>query len=210
MVIQARRACVRGRRLVTSGRRRQACGAQPRIWRSLVVVALTGAVTYSLLYVGTTWLGARASEPRRPPKILVDGSSVNQRVASALTQVRKRYPHFRVQLEGLSSQGVAFTVGWHNPDLPPLGDEYNEETVGRVEDSREATVVLLRAIARSNPSINRFSAYEDQLLIPIWSRAQVLAADPIDLRDFDAYTEFVFSARDRAGYAALLGDQGSE
>lgn len=42
-------------------RRRRACGAKPRPWRSVGVVGLAGIVTYALLYVGTAWLGTRAS-----------------------------------------------------------------------------------------------------------------------------------------------------
>lgn len=70
-------------------------------------------------------------------------------------------------------------------------------------------MVLLRALAHANPNIQRFSAYEDRLFIPIWSREQILAVDPAELRDFDDYTGFVFSAKDRAGYASLFGDDGS-
>lgn len=47
--------------VVISVKRRRACGLKPKVWRSVGVVALTGVVTYSLLYVGTTWLGMRAS-----------------------------------------------------------------------------------------------------------------------------------------------------
>lgn len=189
-------------------RRRRACGAKPRVWRSVGVVAVVGVATYSLLYAGTTWLGVRASEPPPPPKISVEGASVAQRAASALSQVRDHYPHFLVQLEGVSSEGVSFTVGWSIPDLPPLSDEYQEEIVRRVEDSREATVVLLRALARSDPDLRRFSAHDDRFFIPIWSRAQILRADPTKLRDFSEYTRFQFSAHDRGGYAAVFGDEG--
>lgn len=172
-----------------------------------VVTGVIAVVASSLLYAGTTWLGARVLEPAPPPKISVQGFSVSQRVASALTQVRQHYPDFRVQLQGLSSEGVSFTVGWTNPDLPPLSDEYQEEIVRRVEDSREATFVLLRALARSDPDLRRFSAHDDRLFIPIWSRAQILKADPTKLRDFSAYRRFLFTAHERAGYAAVFGDE---
>lgn len=46
--------------VVISVRQRRACGTEPRVWRLLGVVAIAGIVTYSLLYVGTTWLGMRA------------------------------------------------------------------------------------------------------------------------------------------------------
>ncbi|MCA1674010.1 MAG: hypothetical protein LC799_18030 [Actinobacteria bacterium] len=196
-----------GAAVVLVSRRQRACGARPRVWRSIGMIGIAGVVTYSLLYGATTWLGARASTEAAPPQITVEGTSIGQRVRSALAQVRQHYPHFKVDIQALSSQGVAMTVGWHNPDLAPLSDDYSDEIVRRVEDSREATIVLLSAIARSNPSLDRFSAYEDRLFIPIWSRAQVLSADPAELREFDAYTRFLFSARDRAGYAAIF--QGS-
>lgn len=193
-----------GAAVVLVVRRQRACGARPRVWRSIGVIGIAGVVTYSLLYGATTWLGTLASTEPAPPQIAVEGASIGQRVRSALAQVREHYPHFKVDIQTLSSQGVAMTVGWHNPDLAPLTDDYNDEIVRRVEDSREATMVLLHAIARSNPSLDRFSAYEDRLFIPIWSRAQVLSADPAELREFNAYTRFVFSARDRAGYAAVF------
>lgn len=196
-----------GATVALSVRRRRACGAKPRVWRSVGIVLATGAITYSALYGATTWLGARASDPLVPPTIRVEGSSIGQRVQSAIDQVRRHYPHFRVDLQGLSSEGVAFIVGWDNPTSPALDDEYRTEMTRRVEDSREATFVLLQSIARSNPSMRRFSAYEDQFFIPIWSRPQLLRADPSGLREFDAYSRFVFSAENRAGYAVLFGDQ---
>lgn len=195
--------------LLLSVRRRRTCGAKPRVWRSIGMIALSGIATYSLLYGATTWLGARAAEISPPPTISAVGSSVQQRVKSALTQVRRHYPHFRVDIEGLSSEGVTLRVGWQNPDIEPLSSEYNEELTRRIEGSREATMVLLGAVAHANPSIQRFSAYEDRIFIPIWSREQILAVDPAELRDFNAYTDFVFSAKHHAGYATLFGDQGS-
>ncbi len=185
-------------------RRRRACGAKPKLLRTIGVMAIVAIVTYAALFAATTWLGARASENAAPPQITVEGDSLPQRVRSALTQVREHYPHYRLDIQSLSPAGVAMTVGWDKPDLDPLTDEYNEEVVRRVEDSREATIVLLRAIARSDPGLDRFSAHEDRLFIPIWSRAQILSADPAELRDFDAYSRFMFSARDRTGYAALF------
>lgn len=47
--------------VVVSARRRAACRAEPRVWRTIGIVALAGGVTYSLLYGTTTWLGARAT-----------------------------------------------------------------------------------------------------------------------------------------------------
>ena len=41
-------------------RRRRACGTEPRLLRSIGLVALTGVVTYVLLYGATTWLGSFA------------------------------------------------------------------------------------------------------------------------------------------------------
>lgn len=113
--------------VLLSARRWRACGAQPRIWRSIGMIALWGIVTYSLLYGATTWLGARP-KLSPPPTIRAVGSSIQQRVESALTQVHRHYPNFRVDIEGLSSEGVALRVGWQNPDIEPLTSEYNEET----------------------------------------------------------------------------------
>lgn len=194
--------------VAVSLKRRRACGAEPRAVRNIAIVAVTGVATYVSLYGATTWLGARASEPPPPPRIAVEGSSLQQRVDSAVAQVRKHYPNFRVEIDGLSFEQVALRVGWVLPDVDPSSDDYSEEIVRRVEDSREATIVLLRAIARSNPDMTRFSAYEDRLVIPIWSRAQILAAgEPDALRAFDDYRRFVFSAEDRGGYSVLFGNR---
>lgn len=195
--------------LLFSVRRRRACGAKPRLWWSIGMIALSGVVTYSLLYGATTWLGMRAPAPTPPPQITAVGSSTEQRVGSALTQVRGHYPTFRVKIATLSSEGVSLMVGWQNPDIDPLSSQYNEELTRRIEDSREATIVLLGALARADRGIQRFSAYEDRLFIPIWSREQILDANPAELRGFEAYTDFVSSADGLSGYAPLFDDQGS-
>lgn len=192
---------------ITIKRSRSCSAEKPRLLRFLMIFAFTAVSTYGLLYVGTTWLGAQASPPVRP--IVAEGDSIEERVTSVVDEARRRYPDSRIELEGLSPTGVQLRIGWERPDTDdPLSDAYTEEISRRVKDSREVTIVLLQAIARSVPGMTRLSAYEDRIFIPIWSRDQILAADASELREFDRFISFVSSAADRGGYSILNKGKG--
>lgn len=183
-------------------RRCEVASRSRRVARFLAGLVVTGLATYGVLYGATTWLGDAAVAA--PPRVRARGATPHERMVSALTQVRRHYPEFRVEVEGLSSTGVRLLVGWRNPDVDPLSDAYAREVSRRVEDSREATLVLLRALAASDPEMQSFSAYEDGFFVPVWSRTQILSIDdPRVYRDFARYSEFVHSAEKRSGYASL-------
>lgn len=192
---------------VTIKQARSCSIAKPRLGRFLGIVALVGLATYALLYAGTTWLGNQAGPSAS--RIVAEGDSIDERVGSAIEQTLQRYPKAVINLEGLSSTGVRLRTGWKQPDKAnALSEDYSEEIAARVRDSREATIILLQAIARSVPQMEDFSAYDDKIFIPIWSRNQILAVDAIELRDFQTYSSFVSSAADQAGYSILFQGTG--
>lgn len=182
----------------------RSCSTQkPRLRRFVAILGVTAIATYGLLYGATTWLALQATPPAAA--IVAEGDWIDEQVASAIQQTQHRYPDTVIDLEALSSTGIRVRIGWAPPELADaLTDRYNEEVTRRVGDSREATIVLLQAIARAAPEMRDFSAYEDRLFIPIWSRDQILDADPIELRDYEDYVSFVFSAEDQAGYSILF------
>lgn len=136
--------------------------------------------------------------------ITAHGDSLQARVDSVLEQIEARYPHVEFEIRGLSSQGVLIQTEWEKPDSGIRG--FADEVRARAQDQREATVAFLQAMARSDRSLQDFGAAEDRLLVPIWSRSQVLqAGDPRRYRDFEAFTAFQFSARDLTGYAVIGG-----
>lgn len=186
----------------------RSCSTQkPRLRRFVAILGVSAIATYGVLYGATTWLGRQATLPA--PAIVAEGDSIDEQVFSAIEQTRQRYPDTLVDLEALSSTGIRVRIGWAAPEVADaLTDRYNEEVTRRVGDSREATIVLLQAIARAAPEMKDFAAYEDLFFIPIWSRNQILDADPVELRDYEGYGSFVFSAEDQAGYSILFkGDE---
>lgn len=183
------------------------CSTKPRLLRFAAVLVVTAVTSYGLLYIGTTALGARVSASPSEP-ITLRGTDPETRLASAITQVRQRYPDVVLDVEGASAAGVRFRITFSIPDVDPAGDEYNDEVSRRVGDSREATLLLFQTIAKQTPSVRRFSAFGDLMLVPTWSRQQVLnSQDPREYRDFDTYTRFVMSAETLSGYSQLRTDR---
>jgi hypothetical protein len=137
--------------------------------------------------------------------VRVLGPDLESRVSSALEQVAPRYPTVELSIAGLSRDGVLVKTLW----VPPkgsTGERYHAELTETIEDSREATVLLLQTIARTNPEIDHLGAFEDRVIVPIWSRGQVLeAGDPRDFRDFTRFSRFQFDAERQSGYVALYG-----
>jgi hypothetical protein len=195
-------------------RSRRRCRARPLgLFRYALIVTITGMATYGLLYGVTTWLGglgdasavtAKGRASALPP-VRVLGPDLESRVSSALEQVASRYPTVELSIAGLSRDGVLVKTLW----VPPqgsTGERYHAELTETIEDSREATVLLLQTIARTNPEIDHLGAFEDRVIVPIWSRGQVLeAGDPRDFRDFTRFSRFQFDAERQSGYAALYG-----
>ncbi len=181
--------------------------------RYALIVTVTGVATYGALYGLTTWLGGLgessnvASAQPRPSTIQpvrVRGRGVESRVASALEQITSRYPRVELSITGLSRDGVLVKTWWRLPE-GPVGERYTAELRQTIEDSREATILLLQTIARTNPGINHLGAFEDRAIVPIWSREQVLAAgDPRLFRDFTRLSEFQFDAERQTGYFAIF------
>jgi hypothetical protein len=179
------------------------CSTKPRLLRFTAILVSTAVVSYGLLYIGTTALGARASESPSEP-ITLRGADPETRLTSAVTQLRQRYPSVVLDVEGASAAGVRFRITFLIPDVDPASDKYNDEVSRRVGDSREATLLLFQTIAKQIPSVRRFSAFDDFMLVPTWSRQQILnSQDPQEYRDFDTYTRFVRSAETLSGYSHL-------
>jgi hypothetical protein len=192
---------------------RRRCRTRPLgISRYALIVVITGLATYGTLYGVTTWLGrirdqstGAAEQIVSPlPPVRVAGNSVSTRVHSALEEVASRYPTVELSLAGLSRDGVLVSIWWRLPE-GSVGERYHAELSDTFEDSREATILLLQTIARTNPSIDELGAFEDRIIVPIWSKEQVLqAGDPADFREFARFSQFQRSARRQAGYFALF------
>lgn len=183
------------------------------IGRYALIVVVTGFVTYGALYGVTTWLGgfgresaaAAGEQAASPlPPVRVDGRGVSTRVHSALEQIASRYPTVELSIAGLSPEGVLVSTWWRLPE-EPVGKRYQLELSETIEDSREATILLLQSIARTNPGIDHLGANEDRSIVPIWTREQVLAAgDPRDFRDFTRFSKFQLTAERQPGYFAIF------
>jgi hypothetical protein len=183
--------------------------------RYALIVAVTGVATYGALYGLTTWLGGlgessnvASAQPRISTiqPVRVGGRGVESRVASALEQITSRYPSVELSIAGLSRDGVLVKTWWKLPE-GPVGERYTAELRQTIEDSREATILLLQTIARTNPGIDHLGAFEDRTIVPIWSREQVLAAGgPRQFRDFARLSEFQFDAERQTGYSAIFND----
>ena len=127
------------------------------------------------------------------------GRGVESRVASALEEITSRYPSVELSIAGLSRDGVLVKTWWRLPE-EPVGERHTAELRQTIEDSREATILLLQTIARTNPGIDHLGAFEDRAIVPIWSREQVLTAgDPRQLRVFARFSEFQFDAERQTG-----------
>lgn len=177
--------------------------------RFTAILLATAIFSYGLLYAATTALGdlASASAPR---PITLRGSDPDARLASAVAQVRRRYPHVLFDVQGASASAIRLRVGFSIPVIDPSTDEYNEEISRRVGDSREATLLLFKTIATQVPSVQRFTAFDDLIFVPTWSRQQVLnSQESEEYRDFDTYTRFVMSAENLSGYSQLQTDRGA-
>lgn len=139
------------------------------------------------------------------PPIVARGEGIQDTVDSAIEQIQARYPDFDVEIRGLGADGILLKVGWVKP--PRGADDYVAEIEQRVRDQREALIVLFQAVAAANPQMQNFGAFEDRLLVPIWSRTQIVeAGDPRDYRDFDVYSAFQLSAARKEGYGTIFGD----
>jgi hypothetical protein len=142
------------------------------------------------------------SEPL--PAITAPGDNLQEKVDSALRQVNDRYPNVSLEIRGLSSEGVLLHTGWKKPDADDR--DYVDEVQDRAQDQREATVAFFQALARTDNSPRRFGAFEDRLLISIWSRRQILSAgDPARYRDFTTYSAFRLDAAELDGYSVISG-----
>ncbi len=109
-----------------------------------------------------------------------------------------------LSIAGLSRESVLVKTLWKLPE-EPVGERYTAELRQTIEDSREATILLLQTIARTNPGIDHLGAFEDRAIVPIWSREQVLTAgDPRQLRVFARFSEFQFDAERQTGYLAMF------
>lgn len=172
--------------------------SRPSLKRFTVVLVLTGVASYAVLFALTTWLGQLGeTEPLR-----VSGDSLSQRVSTATTEVHRRYPNVVVDVIGVTPEQVMFKVGWKLPGSSV--DDYAAEITERVQDQREATVLLLKAVALREPSVRYIGAYEDNLIVPIWDRRQIIhTEDPATYRDWDTYSRFQRSATKHLGYARL-------
>lgn len=193
-------------------RARRRCGTRPLgIGRYALIVVVTGLVTYGGLYGLTTWLGdlgdqstAVTEERRALAPVKVTGRGVRSRVDSAIEEVTSRYPTVELSIAGLSRDGVLINKWWRLPD-EPVGERYYADLEETIEDSREATILLLQTIARTNPSVDHLGAYEDRNIVPIWSTEQVLAAgDPRDFQDFTRFSRFRLDAERQAGNFAIF------
>lgn len=193
---------------VVAARKRSVCSTKPRLLRFTAILLSTAIVTYGLLYIGTTALGNRASASASTP-VELEGDSPATQLASAITQVRQRYPGVVIDVEGASAALVRFRVTFSIPeDIDPASDEYNEQISRRAGDSREATLLLFQTIATQVGSVQRFSAFDDLMLVPTWSRKQILdSQEPHEYRDFDTYSRFVTSADTLSGYSQLQTDR---
>lgn len=196
-------------------RSRRRCGSRRLgLLRYSMIVAVTGLATYGAIYGLTTWLGDLAGDrvvaskqgAASMPSVQVAGHDLHTRVHSAVKQIGGRYPGVGLSIEGLGQRGVLIKTGWELPQ-GPIGERYYAELQGRIEDSRQATLLLLQTIARTNPGIDYLGAFEDRSFVTSWSRKQVLAAgDPRDFREFKAFSKFQFQAERRSGYFTLTGD----
>lgn len=152
-------------------------------------------------------LGAAAGLLLRPeptPEITAEGDNLQEKVDSALREIDDRYPNVSLEIRGLSSEGVLLYTGWKKPDASD--EDYVDEIRKRARDQREATVAFFQALARTEPSPRRFGAFEDRVLISIWSRRQILTAgDPARYRDFATYSAFRLDAEDLEGYSVITG-----
>jgi len=195
-------------------RSRRSCRARSLgLLRYALIVIVTGVATYGALYGLTTWLGGLgessnvASAQPRPSTlqpVRVEGRGVESRVASALEEITSRYPSVELSIASLSHDGVLVKTWWRLPE-EPVGERYTAELRQTIEDSREATILLLQTIARTNPGIDHLGAFEDRAIVPIWSREQVLAAgDPRQFRAFARFSEFQFDAERQTGYFAIF------
>ena len=180
--------------------------------RYALIVTVTGVATYGALYGLTTWLGGlgesyvASAQPRTSTlqPVRVGGRGVESRVASALEEITSRYPSVELSIAGLSRESVLVKTLWKLPE-EPVGERYAAELRQTIEDSREATILLLQTIARTNPGIDHLGAFEDRAIVPIWSREQVLAAgDPRQFRAFARFSEFQFDAERQTGYFAIF------
>ncbi len=134
----------------------------------------------------------------------VSGASLGERVSSATAEVRRRYPNVEVEVVGVTPEQVMFRVGWKLPATAV--DDYAGKVVERVQDQREATVLLLQAVTRNDPSVRFVGAFEDSLFVPVWSRRQIMEAkDPALYREWATYSHFQHSAAKHFGYAHLGG-----
>lgn len=167
---------------------------------------LAGVLSISvLLGLGIARLVGQDDPEPRP--IVARGLTLGSKVESAIAQARDRYPHVDVEVRGLGNDGLLLAVGWVKPD--PGADNYADEVRVRVEDQREATLRIFQAVARAHPPMRHFGAFEDRLLVPIWSRSQILSVeDPEMMRDFSTYSAFQLAAEIKEGYAVISGGLG--
>lgn len=163
---------------------------------------LLGLLTVSvLLALAAARLLSDESEP--PPRLEAEGVTLQRKVDSVLDQARRAYPHLLVTVRGLGNDGLLLEVGWERPDI--ASGRYEEEVRQRAEDQREATISIFQAVARAHQPMAHFGAFEDRMLVPIWSRAQILSVAPRDMRDFSAYSSFQLAAEIKEGYAVISG-----
>lgn len=182
---------------------RTSAGVSVPLVRSAAILLTAAVLGYAAVDAVTTWFREEPSASASGP-LTVRGSSAEAEIYSAVSQVRKRYPGVTIDIEGASSSAVRFRVTFSIPDVDPLSDEYNEQISGRIGDSREATLLLLQTIATQVPSVRGFSAFDDLMYVPTWSRPQVLTSgDPQEYRDFETYTRFLMSAQVLGGYSQL-------
>lgn len=184
-------------------RRSRRCSLKPNLARFTLILLSVGIGTYGLVYAGTSSLG-RAAEPSTAPEVVLPRGDAAEGIRAAVRQVRRHYPGVSIEVEAASPPSVRFRVTFEVPDVDPLSEGYNQEVIRRIGDSREATLLLMRAVAAQVPSVQRLSAYEDGMLVPTWSRDQVLrTGDPAAYRGFDEYTRFVRAAEALGGYSQL-------
>lgn len=206
-----------GAAAVLLARRRTAsceAGSRRSAGKFAAVLVASGVTTYAVVYAATTSLASldRASSPRsrqatrpaEPAPISALGSTTARRIDVAIERVERLYPHFEVIASSFSATSVRVQVGWEVPqDVHPV-TRHDAEIARRVGDLREATVLLLQIVATSNPRVRWLSAYEDRLLVPTWSRRQIVSAGPPSAyRGFGAFSSFQFSAASLGGYASL-------
>lgn len=181
-----------------------------RLRRLTAVAAIAGLGAFAGLYGLTTWIGGSGAEDAHavtqgPRPIVIGVGDTETRIRDLIDRVTARYDGIGFSISGLAHDGVLLQMRW---EIPKEGsqDERIQVIEQRVKDLREATVLLMQSIASSDSGMRQIGAFEDRSIVPVWTRAQILAAgSPSDHREFDRFTGFQISAHKQLGYFTIGG-----